>query len=40
MDCCGLSSSGLKIIDENEIIGDNITITSKVNISGFSNLMN
>jgi hypothetical protein len=35
MDCCGLSLSGLKIIDENEIIEDNITIASKVNVSFF-----
>ncbi len=30
MDCCGLSSTGLKIIDANEITGDNVTIFSKI----------
>ena len=38
MDCCGLSSTGLKNIDANEITSDNITIFSKLNVSGFSNL--
>ncbi len=38
MDCCGLSSTGLKNIDANEITLDNRTIFSKSNVSGFSNL--
>ncbi len=38
MDCCGLSSTGLKNIDANEIISENTTIFSKLNVSGFSNL--
>ncbi len=40
MDCCGLSSTGLKNIDVNEITSDNITIFSNLNVSGFSNLNN
>ena len=38
MDCYNLSSTGLKNIDANEITSDNITIFSKLNVSGFSNL--
>ena len=36
MDCCGLSSTGLNDIDANNITSDNITIYSKLNVSGFS----
>jgi hypothetical protein len=38
MNGCGLSSTGLKNIDANEITSDNIPIFSKLNVSGFSNL--
>jgi hypothetical protein len=38
MDCCGLSSSGLNVIDADNITSDNITIFSNLNVSGFSNL--
>ncbi len=38
MDCCGWSSTGLKNIDENKIKGNNLTLFSKLNVSGFSNL--
>ncbi len=38
MDCCGLSSTGLKNIDANEITSDNTTMFSNLNVSGFSNL--
>jgi hypothetical protein len=38
MDYCWLSSTGLKNVDANEITSDNITIFSKLNISGFSTL--
>jgi hypothetical protein len=38
MDCCGLSSTGLKNIDANEITSDNTTMSSNLNVSGFSNL--
>jgi hypothetical protein len=37
MDCCGLSSTGLKNIDANEITSGNISIFSKLNVSGLSN---
>ncbi len=36
MDCRGLSSTGLNDIDANNITSDNITIFSKLNVSGFS----
>ena len=36
MDCCGLSSTGLKNIDANEITSDNTTIFSNLNVSGYS----
>ncbi len=35
MNCCGLSSIGLNDIDANNIISDNITIFSNLNVSGF-----
>jgi hypothetical protein len=35
MDCCGLSSTGLKDIDANTITSDNITIFSNLNVSGY-----
>ncbi len=37
MDCCGLSSTGLKNVDANDITSDNITIFSYLNVSGVSN---
>ena len=40
MDCCGLSSTGLKNVDANEVISDNITVLSNLNISGYSFLNN
>jgi len=40
MDCCNLSSTGLQDIDENDIIADNITILSRLNVSGITNLHN
>ncbi len=40
MDCCGLSSTGLQDIDANDIIADNVTILSRLNVSGISNLHN
>ena len=40
MDCCGLSSTGLKNVDPNEVISDNITVLSNLNISGYSFLNN
>ena len=40
MDCCNLSSTGLQDIDANDIIADNITILSKLNVSGITNLHN
>jgi hypothetical protein len=39
MDCCGLSSTGFKNIDANEITSDNITISSNLNVSGYSFLI-
>ncbi len=38
MNCCGLSSTGLKNIqvDANEITTDDITIFSNLNVSGYS----
>ena len=36
MDCCGLSSTGLQNIDANEITSDNVTIYSRLNVSGYS----
>ncbi len=38
MNCCDLSSTGLKNIDANEITSDNTTISSKLNVRGFSTL--
>ncbi len=38
MDCCGLSSTGLQDFDANNITSDNLTISSYLNVSGFSNL--
>ena len=35
MDCCGLSSIGLQNIDANEITSDNVTIYSRLNVSGY-----
>ncbi len=40
MDCCNLSSTGLQDIDENDIIADNITVYSNLNVSGMTNLYN
>ena len=40
MDCCNLSSTGLQDIDANDIIADNITILSRLNVSGTTNLHN
>jgi hypothetical protein len=40
MDCCNLSSTGLQDIDANDIIADNITILSRLNVSGITNLHN
>ena len=40
MDCCNLSSSELQDIDANDIIADNITILSRLNVSGITNLHN
>jgi hypothetical protein len=40
MDYCGLSSTGLQDINANDIIADNITISSNLNVSGASNLNN
>ena len=40
MDCCGLSSTGLKNVDANEITSDNITIFSNLNVRGYSFLNN
>ena len=37
MDGCGLSSTGVKNVDANDITTDNITIFSFLNVSGFSN---
>ncbi len=36
MDCCGLSSTGLKNVDANDITTDDIIIFSFLNVSGFS----
>ncbi len=33
MDCCSLFSTGLQDIDLNDIIADNITILSTLNVS-------
>ncbi len=38
MDCWGLSSTGLKDIDANNITSDNINIFSNLNVSGTTNL--
>jgi hypothetical protein len=38
MNGCGLSLTGLKNIDANEITSDNTTIFSKLYVSGLSNL--
>ena len=40
MDCCNLSSTGLQDIDVNDIIADNITILSRLNVSVITNLHN
>ncbi len=40
MDCCGLSSTGLLDIDANDIIADNRTILSNLNVGGTTNLKN
>jgi hypothetical protein len=40
MDCCSLSSTGLKDIDVNDIIADNITILHTLNVSGSTSLYN
>ncbi len=43
MDCCNLSSTGLQDIDAHDIIADNITIFSNLNVSGktiFNNALN
>ena len=40
MDCCNLSSTGLQDIDANDIIADNITILSNLNVSGSTYLYN
>jgi hypothetical protein len=41
MDCCYLSSTGLQdILDANDIIAENITILSRLNVSGTTNLYN
>ena len=40
MDCCGLSSTGLRNIDANEITADNTTIFSNLNVSGATILHN
>jgi hypothetical protein len=40
VDCCALSSTGLQDIDANDIIADNITILSNLNVSGTTNLNN
>ena len=40
MDCCGLSSTGLQNIDANELTSDNVTIYSRLNVSGYSFLNN
>ena len=40
MDCCSLSSTGLQDIDANDIIADNITILSNLNVSGSTYLYN
>ena len=36
MDCCDLSSTGLKNINANEITSGNITEFSNSNVSGYS----
>ena len=40
MDCCSLSSTGLQDINANDIIADNITLLSTLNVSGTTNLYN
>jgi hypothetical protein len=40
MDCCGLSLTGLQDRDVNDIIADNISILSNINVSGTTNLNN
>ncbi len=40
MDCCSLSSTGLQDIDANDIIAENITILSRLNVSRITNLHN
>ncbi len=40
MECCSLSSTGLKDIDANDKIADNITILSNSNVSGSTYLYN
>jgi hypothetical protein len=40
MDCCSFSSTGLQDIDANDIIADNITILSNLNVSVTTNLNN
>jgi hypothetical protein len=40
MDCCNLSSTGLQDIDANDILADNITILSRLYVSGITNLYN
>ena len=34
MDSCSLTSTGLQDIEANDIIADNITILSRLNVSG------
>ena len=40
MDCYNLSSTGLQDIDANDVIADNITILSNLNVSGTTYLFN
>ena len=40
MDCCSLTSTGLQDIDSNNIISDNITVLSNLNVSGTTNIYN
>jgi hypothetical protein len=40
MDSCSLTSTGLQDIEVNDIIADNITISSILNVGGTTNLNN
>ncbi len=40
IDCCDLSPTGLQDIDAHDIIADNRTILSNLNVGGTTNLKN